>query len=240
MVYMVRQIAFLLCFWVFFFVGEVRAIEQPPLLDYGNVFTQEEKVILEKKLASMEENLGYAIGIVTYDEEIPSPLLSWVKREVGSLYFGEHRLIFAFNLRSREVVVEVNGKVETWVPVAKSDILIDQVTGSLTRGTYYAGSLSLLEQVENLFPSPQSQSPSSRGTSNTSGLLWISVSVGLLVAGGVTWGFIYSMNTVRQQDTAEGYFDSSQFRVTSEKERFLYRSVVSVPRQSQQRGSGGR
>lgn len=236
MMCIVRRISLAFYVCVFLLVGEILGTEQAPLLDYGNVFSLEEKEELVEKLLEMEEKHGYDVGVVTYDETLPSPLLTWVKREIGSAYFGEHRLIFALNLTSREVVVEVNGKVEALVPLSKSDHLIAQVTENLSRGNYFTASLFLLVQVEDLFSLQQGQDFSVRG--GASGLLWISLSIGLLVAGGVTWGFIYSMNTVRQRDSAEGYFDESKFQITSERERFLYRTVVSVPRQTQQRGGG--
>lgn len=218
------------------------ATEQAPLLDYGNIFTATEQNTLENTLQSLAETWGYGVGIVTYDEALPSPLLTWVKNQIGSTYFGENRVIFAFNLHSRELILEVHGTVQHLIPTETSDRMIVQVTQTFTDGNYFSGSLAMLEEVEQVLGGRQGSTlySSIQKDSGSSSLIWISCSVGILVAAAVTWGFIYSMNTVRSQDTAKEYFDTSQFRVTQEKERFLYRTVVSLPRQSQSRGGSGR
>ncbi len=65
----------------------------------------------------------------------------------------------------------------------------------------------------------------------------MSALVSLLMAGGVTYGFVKSMNNVNDQENAREY--QGQPYISRDKEIFLYRNVVSVPRNQNTGGGGG-
>lgn len=214
----------------------------PPVMDYGNLLSESQEESLRVEIQRLVSETGFGFGVILYNESATySDFLSHIKNTVAPTYFQTNRFVMALNLATREMIIEVNGTARDKISDYQTDLILDEVAPYFTNGNYAKGLEVFLEMTETRLKggTVASSSPQSVNAQDSITFVAFSFGISLLIAVATTVYFVQAMNNVQEQNTATGYMDKHEFVVTVDRERFLYRNVVKIPR-AQQKGGGGR
>lgn len=199
------------------------------IYDSADLLTPEEEVALTQMFSSAD--LEYEVGIYTMGNYTGQSFFDYMKKESPN-YFGTNRIVFAVAMDSRHVMIETNGIAELYFRNEHTDSLRSQVSTHLSNDDVYAAA-TLFSRYVLVPPDPISVIEEKGGT------LLVSFLLSLVIAAGVTYMFASKMNTVRAQDSATGYIDKDEFKLTHNREIFLYRNIIKTPRPKSNSSGGG-
>lgn len=202
------------------------------LIDSSGILTSAEEEVLETEMSRLSHVLGYAVGIVTYQSS--SEYQQWIEEN------GEDYILMAVNMQDRRMDLNVGGSAFYAMDDYDKDSIIATVGPYLTAGEYKDGLYAFITMTESYVTGVVSEKELERQKQEAWAqklpMIQMSLVVSCLVAVGITFGFVKSMNNVTDQENAGEYQGTPN--ITREREIFLYQNVVSVPRQ-QNTGGGG-
>lgn len=233
---MMKKITFLVVMVFALAVPSVATEYVPPVLDFAELLTPQEEALLVEQIRQLKTAYGYDFGVLVLDDAtLSQELQNDVKYDYAPLYFQENRFVFALNMGNRRMAIEVNGTARDEVSDNDTTAITDKAAHHFTNGNYYQGFADMLDLTEGHLDGSvdfQEKLP----------LYGISLVSALLVAAAVTWWNVKKMNNVEQQDRASGYITQAEFKITLDRETYLYRNVVKTPKQTNNgsgRGGGG-
>lgn len=225
------------------------ALANPIIFDDAKLLTESEKQEVQTALQKVADNYQVDIAVVTLSSlpanvatgDYANTLLDQINSgEKGNMVFllnmGERDFYVATDNKLRNIIYETEGVAymsEAFLPKLKSQdyadafVLVAQKTGELCN--FYA---------ENGRPWRQEDGGAA---GDGSGLL-TDVLTALILAGGVTFlvrsALIASMKNVRMASNANAYFSDGSFRLSAEKDTYLYTDISRKPKRREKEGSG--
>lgn len=204
-----------------------------PVFDQANLLSDQEEAQLSAKIAQLQEEFGFEMGIYLLDDaSLSSSLENDVKYTLAPEDFREDRFIFALNMANRRMAMEINGTARDEISDNQTNDILDYGAPSFTAGQYYDGFMAMLDYTEEHLD----------GTvkwKENLPILGACILGGLVLAGGITWYMVHQMNTLRPEDRAAAYLNQQEFNVTLNRETFLYRNVTKTPKAKSSGGGGG-
>lgn len=210
------------------------AVESGLLMDYENLLTAQEQDNLMREMERISAKMGYSVGFVSYS--MGSQHDSWHAEN------GEDYIILAVNMNSRRMDLNVGGTAFYAMDDYEKDRILDVVAPQFSVDNYGEGISYFLSMTESVITGVTTEAENARlkeeKLEESIPLMLLSVGISFLVAGGITFSFVKSMNNVREQKNARQY--QGKRYITKDQEIFLYRNVTSIRRQENTgRSSGG-
>lgn len=206
---------------------------QDLLMDFSGLLTSTEKTVLTSELGRVSTVLGYSVGVVTY--QYSDEYQQWIDEN------GEDYVVMAVNMKDRRMDLNVGGSAYYAMDDYEKDRILDVVGPYLTAGNYEEALYAFVTMTESSVTGEVTEKELERQKTEAwaqkAPMIQMSIVLSCLIAVGITFGFAKSMNNVADQENATVYQGTPH--ITKDREIFLYRNVVSVPRQ-QNNGGGGR
>lgn len=233
--YKLVKFLLILCLW-----SPLSVSASSLVLDYADLLTEQEEQALTRTLLALSEQEGLQVGAVLYsDSSLPMSLLSYMKQVECPPQFGENRVVMGLNLATRDMVIEVNGTGNSRLNDGQLDAILDKVAPYFTNSEFSTGFSVFVTETELYLNYMTSTEYIQQQNEKKTTMVLLSLFTSLLVASGVTFAFVKSMNNVRDQSDATAYVPEGGVNITHDRETFLYRRVTKIPRQQSSPSGGG-
>lgn len=234
---------FLLVILPSFLASQTLALDTP-LLDFDNLIADNQEPALVAEMERVSTAIGYPVGAILYNQGgTYGTLLSEVKSGDGPVYFGTDRILILVNLNTREMAIDLNGTAKYAMDDWETNLILDEVAPYFTNGNFLSGIQVFLSMTESTVLGIVTEAETERMRQERLEELLPTILFSILfsgiTAGAVVFFFVRSMNNVKNQQNASAYEAQGGFRITHDRETYLYRNVSKVPRQ-QNNGGGGR
>ncbi len=202
----------------------------PRLVDAADLLTDDEESTLGKRLDDISEKYNMNIVIVTVNDmgdAISSQDFADLWFENGD--YGDDGLLLMISMEERDWAISGTGKGEDKFPDSKCEQIGNKIKPSLSNGNYYKAFDTFADQAEmklkGVIP-----------------FYWIFIALG----GGAIIGLIYAssvksqLTSVKMQDQADDYIREGSFKLTDNRDTFLYKDVKrEYVADNDSRGGGG-
>lgn len=187
---------------------------------------------LEDQAEEITEEYSIDIVIVTVDTLGDKYASYYAERYYDENSFDMDGILLLIAMEEREWYILTNGKCDEVFSSRNLDRLEEAMLDDLSDGDYYRAFSAYLEEV--------SKCMRNAGRVDTeSNIQWgISLIVGAVVAAVVVLIMLSQMKTAKPQSHAIGYIRDDTYRITEQRDMFLYSRITKTPK-PQNNGSSG-
>lgn len=247
-----KKILSIVLFCVFFLSAacSVAAVTSDPTLlvdDAGLLSTSEEKDLLDL-LSEISEKNKLNVAVVTVNT-----LGRKSARTFADDYFDENGygygdsedgVLLLIAMREREWYITTAGRAIRIFTDAGLDYIGDRVADSLSDGEYAEGFETFADLCDDYIAQAKSGAPYDygnlpKGSFPLGKYLLISAVIGIAVGFVSVCVMASKLKTVRATAGASSYTKAGSFRVTEQRDLYLYRTVSSTPRADTSHSGGG-
>lgn len=194
------------------------------LMDY-------EKRLLEDRAGELSEEFDVSVVILTVEGLNGEPTWEVCDDHFYSGGYGEDGILLLLSMEFRDWEIATYGSVADKVSDSRCEDMFDAMADDLAQDDYYTGFKVFLDEAEAAL--------SEKAYGENAGLqLGVSVIIGVVVALITILVMCAGMNTARPRQGASDYMVRGSFRITCQRDIFLYSNVTKV-RKAQNNSSGG-
>ena len=215
------------------------AVKQPRLVDNANLLNAAEKVHLLQQLDEISQRQQVDVVVVTVNSLEGKSAMAYADDffDYNGYGFGENLdgILLLVSMEQRDWWISTTGYGITAFTDAGLEYIADCVVPKLSDGRYGKAFDIFAEKCDDFITQARTGEPYDVNNMPKEpfrfGLcLFISIFVGLFVAGCVIWGLQSQLKTVHAQPGAENYFLLSAPQLTVNKETYLYSTMSSRPK----------
>ncbi|MBR3751086.1 MAG: TPM domain-containing protein [Clostridia bacterium] len=209
------------------------------LLDDADLLSASEEDSILEELASLSEEFGCNVGIITVDH-LDQSALSYAHGQYDAIYGGQtyDGILLVINMEAgdREWAISFNGKYASYDDY---DLMSSSVI-YLTQGDYYTALTSFTSACYGMFISQEYDHPAPNPTADLFTGIAICVLIGIVVALIVVLSMKSKLKSVRSKANANDYVVHNSFVLTGHSDLYLYSNITRVPvPRNTSGGSGG-
>lgn len=226
-----KKFTILLCLLLFLSIGVSAFAVNPKIIDDAGLLTVSQISILESKALKLEQKYGMDVAILTVES-----LNGRSATAVADDYFdyngygsGSERsgVLFMICPEDRDYAISTSGKCIDALTDYGLEQLFDSISDDLAEDDYYRAFSGFLTELPNYFDAYEAGEPIDRKVSLVPFIL-VGLVIGLIAAGITVWVMASGMNTAKPQRSAQSYVSPGTFRITAQRNIFLYSNVSKV------------
>ncbi|MDO4321109.1 MAG: TPM domain-containing protein [Lachnospiraceae bacterium] len=240
---------FVLTAWMMLCTGmTASAANTQKIVDMADLLEEEEEEKLQKQLSGIAEKYQCDVAVVTTDScggKSPQDYTDDYYEENGYGYGADYDgIMLMVSMGERKFHLATQGKaidIFTGYGLQKID---DLISGKLSDGKYYAAFKKFGDLTEEFILEAEKGTPFDvrheyKERMGIGPRLLIALAAGLLVAGTVLFVLLRQLKSVGIEKTAQEYVREGSFRVTRQRDIFLYRTVSKMKKEKPESGGGG-
>lgn len=225
------------------------------VMDYGNILSSEEELLLESEAEFLKSDYGYDVVILTVESLNGQHIESYADDFYDSEGYADDGVILVLAMSEREWYISTCGDVIYALTDYGISDLGDIMLPYLSDGQYYEAFHTYLECLPEYFDAYLNGTPVDGYADysddyyhgiqeeviyydSSEPSILMSVLIGLVAAGIVILIMRGSMNTRRPQSSAASYLKSGSYHLRTHQDLFLYSNVSKIRRQENNSGSG--
>lgn len=216
----------------------------PKIIDNANVLSSAEEAMLETQALALvnkydmdvviliEDSIGYQ-NVTDYADDY----FDYNGYGVGSKHSG---VLFLLDMDEREWAISTCGNTIDALTDYGQEQIMDKVLDYLGNDEYYDGFCAYLELLDEYFEAYEKGEPIDQQRDLFDIIFDLFVALGIgAVAGGITITIMKAgMKTVRPQRGAQSYVKDGSFKLTKQRDMFLYSNTSRTRKQSSSSGGG--
>lgn len=215
----------------------------PRIVDYADLLTQYEEVILETSAAALADTYGIDVVILTVDSVDYWDISAYADDFFDNNGYGigsDHSgVLLMLSMEDRDWVISTCGKGIDALTEYGQEIIMDSVLVHLREDAYFQGFQVFLSELDTHFEAYEAGNPIDyeMGASDYAIRILLALGVGA-VAGFVTITVMKSgMKTSVFQRGAKNYVVSGTYQLRNQRDIYLYSNVTKVRRSSDSSGT---
>ncbi len=202
----------------------------PFVADHAQLLEESEQLELEEQAARMTREYKTDIVILTVDSLGGKTPGEYADDYYDTHGYGDDGILLLLSMEERDWYVSTTGSARQKLRDRDIDRCMEDCLPYISDGDYYRGFSLWLSGL----PGYLSREPEQPGVN-----WWISLGVGLGIAGIALLAMWRSMNTRRRQSSAAAYISDGSFRLKGQMDLFLYSTVSKTPKPKSNSPSGG-
>ncbi len=231
---MKRLVHILVVFCVVLALSIFAAASSNQVCDDARLLTPKEVEQLADHASDIYEEYDIWAGILTVDS-----LGGRSTASVADAYFGKtsqsNGVLLLISMENRDWEIATYGRAANMITDSELDDLFSDMANDLAEDDYFSAFSVFLSGLERILKAEMEPSERSLVV-----ILLISVGIGAVVAVVALLIMRASMNSVRSQREAANYLQAGSFRLTTQRDIYLYSNVTKVRKpDNNSSGSGG-
>jgi uncharacterized protein len=239
--------AFLLCLGTILGTISVQAAGSlPRLVDDAGLPSSSEAADLTKKLDEISEEYQCDVVVVTRDSLGGRNITSYADDYYDDNGYGygsnKDGILFLISMSERKYWISTTGYAITVFTDAGLKYIKEQFQSDLNEGDYAKAFTTFADYCDRFLGQAASGEPYDVNNMPREPLsiiwLFVAILIGFVIAFLITWVMKNNLKSVRRQLRADSYVNKGSFRLTGQKDLFLYSQVHRTPKPKE--NSGGR
>lgn len=237
---MMKKLIIFICLALSFVLISANVYAAPPaphpaVIDNADLLTEAEESTLENTASRLRDR-GFDVviltmtggyggkGVVAYSDDY----FDYNGYGVGTDRTG---VLFLVNLTERDLYISTSGDAIRVLNDRGIDMLLDTLAPHFTEGEYYYGFKLLLSELEYYLTAYENGAPiGSESQSDYLGAAAVCLVIGFIIAILIMLGIKNGMNTARLSRDAVYAIDRNSFRLSRQRDVFLYSRTRRIPR----------
>lgn len=217
----------------------------PSLVDDAKLLTKEEKKDIRDALEAVEEKYQVRVAIVTVKSTGGKETGTYANHVLDKAYTdGENgNMVLILAMDTRDAYISTNNAMRAKITdEAGIDYLFDGFHQQLKDDRYADAFLAYASRVDEMLDYYQTEGEAYDPDADIDFYMAFGLSLIMALIFGfvVRYGLIASMSNVRRQTAADAYLVKNSFRLTDQKDTFLFMNITRTPKEKDRdRGSGG-
>ena len=237
-------------------IAGASALEYSQVIDNARLLLPEEIAYLEETAANIREQYGINAVILTADSLMGMSAQNYADNYYDNAGYSENGILFLLAMEEREWYISTSGSMIYTLTDYGIQQIGESVVPYLSEGLWFEGFCSYLFSLPKYLDAYQHGAPIDGYADYSEDyyhgdqeeILYykeeftpnfgLSLLCGLVAAGISVLVMRFSMNTKREQRCASVYMDTGSWKITHQRDMFLYSNVTKTRRQEHPSGGG--